>query len=425
MARMEPGATLPVRPVLAVPAAGMARYLAIWACVLCLLLGAIIGFCAAIDPYAVIGTPLIAGVNRDKPAASNWPRVTKAYTVQRSHAATLILGNSSADVGFDPDSAAWPAASRPVFNLAIDGGLPAVHLRYLQHALSAIQPTRLLVAVNFTESMVTPPRRLSAAAQDQFAFEPRMRILPDGASNPGYVRAHFADLLFSTLSFDAVADSIATIADQNDPGATYETAAGWNNGGKFRRWARDDGFNSLFITKDREKTPQYAKWAGHQRLDIASVGQIVSLARAHGIETAIVILPNHSDQMETLRQLGLDDAYDAWKRDVVRAAATADPRAVIWDFSGYSLYTTEPVPPPGDHTTRLRWFWEPVHFQSPLGDLMVARMNGAAEPAGFGVRLTQETLPAHIAAFHAAEKAWAAAHPADVARLRDIVAASR
>ncbi len=416
-----PAASQPVSP----PTARMARYLAIWAGTLVAMLVAVVGLCVFVDPYAIIGTPRIAGLTADKPAAADWPRVTKAYMVQRAHPTTLIIGNSTADVGFNPDSPAWPEAARPVFNLAIDGGLPRTHLRYLQHGLFVTHPTHVVITVNFTESLIMPQRKLSAAAQDQFAFESRMLVLANGQPNPSYRNGHIADLVFATLSFTALSDSITTLLSQHGPDATYETEAGWNNGGKFHRWEREDGFYSVFMNKDREKIPQFIRWRDQKIVEIDPVIDMVKIARAHHADVTVVIIPNHADEMDALRQLGLDGDYDAWKTAIVDGVTKAAPDggATIWDFSGYSPYTTEPVPPPGDHKHTMRWFYEPVHFQPRLGDLMIARIEGAPTPADFGTKLTPATLPAQLAAFHAAEAAWVPAHPADVARISAVIGA--
>ena len=249
----SPQLLLPTARVSAAPR----RYLAIWAATLLVLLGAVAAICALVDPYAVIGTPLIAGLNARKTAAIAWPRLSKAYMIQRQHPTTLILGNSSADVGFDPDDAAWPDAARPVFNLAVDGGLPGTHLRYLQHAFAAgAAPKRVILAVNFNESLIMPHQRVSAAVQSQFDFEPRMRVLADGVPNPDYARARLADLVFATLSVTALSDSVKTLLHQNDPRIPYQSAQGWNSGAMMAGWTRQDGAYAMVMRKDQEKIAQ-------------------------------------------------------------------------------------------------------------------------------------------------------------------------
>jgi hypothetical protein len=375
----------------------------------------------AVDPYRVFGTPEIAGLTLQKPAAVRWSRLSKAYMVQRVHPATLILGSSSADVGFNPDSPAWPASFRPAFNLAIDGALPDTNLHYLRHALVSATPTHVVIEANFIESMVLPSAPMDAAAHTQFDFAPRMRVTADGLPNAGYFGAHVADMVFATLSVTSLSDSIDTVLHQGDLSAAYETASGWNDGGELRRWAANDGFYRLMMNKDQAKIPQYAAWRHDKVLQIAPVVEMVRVAHAHGAAVTLVIPPNYVDEMEALRQLGIDADYDAWKTALVDGVAAADGSAAIWDFSGYTPYTTEALPSPGDVSHRLRFVWESVHFQSGLGDLMIARMTGAAAPADFGMRLTVANVASRIEAYHVAQAAWMAVHPGDVARIAETV----
>ena len=64
-----------------------------------------------------------------------------------------------------------------------------------------------------------------------------------------------------------------------------------------------------------------------------------------------------------------------------------------WDFFEYGPYTTEPVPRPGDRTTQMQWFWEPVHFKRTLGEVMSGRLF-SGKPENFGVELTAATVDA-------------------------------
>lgn len=400
-----------------------ARYLAWWAATLVALLALCAAFCAAVDPYAVLGTPPMPGLTARKPAAADWPRLTKAYVVQRVQPHTLVLGNSSADVGFNPESPAWPRPARPVYNLGIDGGLPQTDLRFLQHALAVSHPAQVIIPVDFVESMVNAPQKVTVATDGEFDFENRMRVAPDMSPNPGYWRARLADISFTTLSYTALADSLRTVLTQNDPGATFETGLGWNDGGKFRRWVREDGFATLFADKDHEKIRQWQRWRGWRHVQEDPVVQMARLALSRGAQPVILILPNHADIMEALRQLGLDADQDAWKTRLVANIAAIGGAVPIWDFSGYSPYTTEAVPAPGNRAQKLRWFYEPIHFQPELGDLMIARIENTGGAADFGTRLNAANIAARIAQYHAAQANWVRAHPADVARIAAIMAA--
>ena len=408
----------------------MTRFLRVWA--ICLVGFALATVCltVGVDPYGILGTPRIPGLTADKPAAADWPRLTKSYMVERVQPATILLGSSNVDVGIDPDSPAWPAASRPVFNLAIDGAGPQTQFEYLQHALVTTSPKLVLVGVSFEDALSYPPdpaRRLSADNAAQWSYEERLRTRPNGEPNPDYGLARLKDLAFATLSLKAVRDSILTLVDQGDRFATYQTAHGQNDGGKFLRWAVSEGQYSLFLDKDRQKTREFARWRRQPMTEVAPVGDLIRLAQRHGVRVIVFIIPSHAEELEIWRQLGMTPFYQAWKADlagVVEAAETADNPVPLWDFSGFPEYTTEKVPAPGDLSTTLKWIWEPIHFRPQLGTLMVERMVDGTGPEGLGARLTTADLPGRLQAYAEAQSAWVAEHPADVARIADVVAAA-
>jgi hypothetical protein len=69
----------------------------------------------------------------------------------------------------------------------------------------------------------------------------------------------------------------------------------------------------------------------------------------------------------------------------------------LGDFSGYNSMTTEPVPPSGDTTSRMKWYWESSHYRKELGDLVLDRLleyegTGRAIPVDFGILLTRDNL---------------------------------
>ena len=409
----------------------MRRFLVIWLLAAVVFAAAVLALNVAVDPYGILGTPRVGGLTSEKLAAAERPRLTKPYLVEQTVPAgpwsTLVIGASNADVGFDPNSAAWPAEARPVFNLAIDGADPDIQARFLQHALATAQPKLVLIGLSLEDAMVFPvTRRLSAAASTQYVFESRMRVRADGSPNPGYARARLEDFAFATFSSQALTDSLTTLLRQNDPERTHETAQGLNSAGSFARWVRTEGSYSLVMNKDREKTPQLLTWSFDPKTTTAGIGAMIRDSRAKGARVIVFIMPGYVDQMEILRQAGATPLFEQWKRDVVlvvEQAGGAEP-VPLWDFSGYSPYTTETLPGPGDMKAPLRWFWEFVHFRAALGDLMVQRMLGTGGPPEFGERVTTTTLPGRFAAYERAQQAWVAAHPADVARIADVVDAA-
>jgi hypothetical protein len=413
----------------------MRRFLRNWFIGLLLIAAAVLAVTIGVDPYGVIGTPTIKGLTADKVAAADRPRLTKPLMVERRDWRTLILGASNTDVGMDPTSAAWPAADQPVFNYAIDGGDPVAQLRFLQHALVSIHPKLILVAIELEDAMVMPPRpgkvspAEAAAAAVAYGYDTRLRVQADGTRNPGYALQRLQDTVFATFSLQALTDSVLTLLRQNDPERTRETPEGQNSAGNFARWLRTEGSYSLVMNKDIERTPKLLAWAAEGRTTVAPLASIIRLAHTHDARVIVFIMPSYVDQLEVLRQTGLTPLFDRWKMDVARTIETADPTAPptpLWDFTGISPYTTELLPGPNDTTRPLQYFWEPIHFRTALGDLMVRRMLDNGGPAGWGETVTTASLPARAAAEVEKQRQWAETHPADVARLAAVIdAASR
>jgi hypothetical protein len=85
------------------------------------LLGVAALFNLLVDPYGLFRVISLEGFNRIKSQAGQRAETFKRHGAERMRPNALILGNSRAEVGFDPQSPAWPVAVRPVFNLALPG----------------------------------------------------------------------------------------------------------------------------------------------------------------------------------------------------------------------------------------------------------------------------------------------------------------
>lgn len=236
--------------------------------------------------------------------------------------------------------------------------------------------------------------------------------------------AWLADMTFATLSIQALTDSISTLLRQDKPLDTYQTRQGFNTGGKFLRWAQTEGPYALFMDKDRMKAPDLLRWSLHPMLDINPVGDMIRLAQSQGSRIIVFVVPNHVDEVEIQRQTGIAPQVLAWKAAlaaIVEQAALPGQPVPLWDFTGFSRYTTEPLPGPGVTAAQMQWSWEPIHFKPALGDLMIQRMLTDGGPADLGALITSANLPERAAAFDEAQRDWVAAHPADVARIAAVV----
>jgi len=335
-----------------------------------------------IDPYNLFGTPRIAGFNRFKPQAYNRGVAAKTALLERTHPRTLLLGNSRLEIGFNPQSAEWPASMQPVFDGALGGHGLDIAAKLLEDA--AAEPTLHYVLVGADivdflslDSHGSPDEPVNAGPDQD-----RMRLLPNLSPNPNYLRARIEDWLGATLTLGAVTDSITTLQQQWNAFPATMTPRGFNPLLPYESYVMQHGFRDLF---DQKQT-QYAAWFAscphpsfadpYRSRGFRALREIVEVAHERKLDLTLIIYPYHAWLVDLMRRDGLWDSFEDWKRALVRVVAALDPdrQVRIVDFSGYNAYTTEAVPSPGDTRSDMKWYWEPGHFRSSLGDAMIRRL---------------------------------------------------
>lgn len=364
---------------------------------------AVLALTIAIDPYYLFGTPSLAKWNELKPRAYQHVGIAKAYQLERVAPRTLILGNSRSEIGLDPQSLIWPAAQRPVFNASIAGGTVFQSLLMLQEAIAVRRPDMIILGIDFFD-IFTEAKAPANPSPD----ERRLIVDRNGYANPTRHLQVWQDRLAATLTIDALADSVLTVLEQNAERSPTLTPQGFNPLHEYRVMAARSGYNGLFAQKNAIYRKQYASYAKPQLSDISTnaayrhLELIMQLARQHGIPLVLYVHPYHADIMEMLHDLDLWSSFEAWKSLIVTAIGQADQSASgairLIDFSGYNEFTAEPVPPPGDRQSRMRWYWEAGHYKSALGEHILERVFGVAPPAdrGFGREITSANIDAAL-----------------------------
>ena len=97
------------------------------------------GFNLIIDPYRILNLRDINGLNNIRMEYGAFGRRGTALHIMKHQPKSVILGASSAEVGFDPDHPAW--RFKPVFNLGLSGANLYEIQRYLEHA-SSVSPVK-------------------------------------------------------------------------------------------------------------------------------------------------------------------------------------------------------------------------------------------------------------------------------------------
>ena len=358
------------------------RFVLTWLCASLALAGLVAGFNVAVDPYLVFGTKRIAGFNAKKPAVETHADLAKRYAFARARPRGLLIGDSKADIGLDPDSPAWPADARPVFNHGVPGTSLEGMLGYLRQDLGAAPVRHVLVMLDLQGLLAAP---LPVAGQP--------------SADPGvpFVGPHTNDLVLSTLSVDALRASVTTLAAQSSGDGVDMSGLGSTGEGGFRAEAAADGERALFAQKDQDLTERFSRLAtylaahpdaGAHRLDL--VAEMIGLCRAHGAALDLVIGPVHADYLDIIGRAGLWPRYEAAKARLAILVDSAGDAVRLWDFEGYDGYSGEAVPASGG----TRWFWEPTHFKKVLGEQILAAIY--QNNTGYGVRLTAASLAGRL-----------------------------
>ncbi len=362
-----------------------------------------------VDPYRMYATPVVTGWTELKPRIYQETGIAKTYQLERVRPRTLLLGNSRVQIGLDPQSRYWPPNAQPVFNAAEDGTGLATALEMLRESIAVRIPDTVIIGLDFLDFLQRP----TPADADLFANRgDARRLLVNGAGRPNPDRPMqiWRDRFTSTLTISAVYDSIATLLDQNPETSVTMTTRGFNPLHQYSVYVSRNGYYELFAQKQAIYDAQYRQYPAPDfayPLELSSfryLREIIDLSAKSKIRLIMYIHPYHADYLEMLHQVGLWPSFENWKRAVVRFVDAENRRLstnfMLYDFAGYDRFTTEPVPPPGDTRTTMRWYWESAHYKNALGDEVLATILG--ETHGFGSPLTVLNVEDRLAAIHKA-----------------------
>lgn len=350
---------------------------------------------ALVDPYSLFNAVRMEGFNDVKPRAEQRGLLLRRQLISAQRPRVLIVGNSRAEVGFDPEHPAWSGLPGPVINAAVPGAGIGTVRRLVEHAFAVGDPEMLLVGLDFLDF------RVSVNTKDSDHGG-----LPDRAAASWPLQ--LSEWVGALLSADALYDSMLTLLAQRDPYSPDVTPLGFNPLRNYLRYEIASGYGVLFLQRNQENARNYLQGPKRVRTETGRsaafdhLRSMIELARVRGASVHLVIYPYHAHILELFRITGMWPAFEQWKEDLATVvdaenekSAGSGTRLVLWDFSGYSSYTTEAVPAIGDRRSRVAWYWEAGHFKKELGDVVLGRVlgaPGARSDEDFGVILTRENL---------------------------------
>lgn len=372
------------------------------------------GINAFMNPYGYFDAPKFPGINELALGFNHRLPLAKALAVDHLRPAAIIVGNSRAETGYDPEHRAF-SSDRPAFNLALGGANIQTARRYILETIAAGRLRHIVLALDF--SMFDP---------SVWKQEPEGEVLLTDAD--GHRRGAWHEgkrLATILLSGTALSDSWWSLTHQRRPVAKYLPSGLRDDAADIDQVMREGGHHNASVKSEssflsvalRDMESPIGRDKYHRALQ--ELRSIVSIARDRGIRVTLVLNPIHARQNYLFSTAGLWPAYEQWKRDMV--AASAEGKQIeLWDFSGASSCTSEPLPAGNDIVSRMRWYRETSHFRRVLGDKVLDRIGGHGTDADcpdFGDPLRAATVTDTLAAQRRRMDEWIARHPRDVAEI--------
>jgi hypothetical protein len=325
----------------------------------------IVGFVVLIDPYALYGIVNTPGLNSVKPGLSRYQKEIKLTHAIGYGANSFILGNSRAEIGFDPDAPAFSEYGARAYNLAIPGTGIATARQQLEYlSESGIRPATILVGLEFMDFVAAPIR------------EPVLHAVPHQSDKrQASLRFWWFDTLFS---ISTVKDAVRTLRIQHDDEAQTTRPNGFNPLSEYRAVARIDGYHAMFRHRAEESAGAYLKKAPGilSAADFVDLQVLLDISARSGADIKLIIYPYHAQILALFEETGLWPTFEEWKSRLVAEVSTArrrNPKAriTLMDFSGFGYYNCERIPAKNTPGAVTQWYWEAGHFKKELGNILL------------------------------------------------------
>ena len=321
-----------------------------------------------IDPYGTFRLVDIKGLNHIKPYPDHDIETIKTYALRHMSPDALILGNSRAEVGFDPTHPAWEAAGyHSVYNAAISGTSPSTAWNQLEKVAQRKPPKFILLGLDFFD----------------FPIDPNKKV-PTAKTPPSDRFKDASWTLSATLTMQAMIDSTTTLRRQFQDNPQQLTMQGFNPLLEYKDIAKMEGYWSLF----RQRLEDNAKNHGRKPANLFLKGtqsspafddirRIIRWSATNNTELRLVIYPYHAQLLLLIDEIGLWPSFEEWKRQILRIITEESNKSLgskitLIDFSGFSEFSQETIPIKTDKKTSTKWYWEAGHFKKELGDHMLS-----------------------------------------------------
>lgn len=345
-----------------------------------------------VDPYALYGV-MNSSFNTIKPSLSRYQSEIKLQRAIRSNPEFIILGNSRAEIGFDPSSPAFGEAAGRGFNLAVPGtGINTSISQINGLAAVGITPKTIVIGAEFMDFLMN-----STTLSDEKTIAPTPATL-----NRSTLWWQF-DALFSMESLKDVA---RTILIQNNEEVATLSSNGFNPLNEYKVYVHDDGYHKIFEQRALEIATMLSRKSkvALSSGDLKLLRTLLTAATKNNADVKLLIYPYHAQILAMIEHAGLWNLFELWKSQLageVAALKRANPeiKLTLYDFSGFGPITCEHIPLKSEKgRSDTQWYWEAGHFKKKLGDVVIQKMLQRSElnlESDFGAVLDASVLSAN------------------------------
>jgi len=379
-----------------------------------------IAFCYHVDPFSVYGRTYIKdGIAVNSPGFTGQLKMGKAIAIKQRKPEVVILGSSRSAFGFSTQSATKYFQAINIYNLSYPGINIYENLRYLQHAVALGPVKQVLIGLDFYQFHGGRP------AERTFSEE-RLAVNVNNQPTGSVTK----DLVSTLLSGDAVFYSIKVatgLCNWNDIYLPNGFKHQDHPGAQIQKFI---GSEETYIDKTYTIPKFTYTTLDKQGSTFDYFRKIVQLAHENNIDLRFFISPSHARQWEVIGQLGLWTEWEYWKREMLRITEQESIRHLqaalpIYDFSGYSQYSTEAVPRATDIGQSMHWYSDSSHYRQALGDIVLNNIFNGSGDDRFGLRLKTENIEQHLQSLRLERKQYQASHTQDIADIEQLIAARK
>jgi hypothetical protein len=308
--------------------------------------------------------------SKPRPVATVYARLGKAEAIKRLKPDALITGTSRADIGLDPRPEFFPGLTP--YNSALSAATIYEQRRTLEFAQAVHPLRRVIITLDFFA--------FNAHKLDNKQFDPS-RLTSEALKQP----RSFFDSYGTVVALDTFLASIKHLrfvkqlnrraySEPNGHKVNNDIAYKVATQGAYFMFEHPPAGKEMAVD---DFTFSYSDKSGDDSFQHLSA--MLDFARINNIKVFLLLSPIHQWSIKSLEDQGKAALVEQWKKCVIAAVRDDGVRHNVkpyplWDFATRNSITREPVPTAANRKTQMKWWWDPSHYKTELGDIVLRKV---------------------------------------------------